>query len=229
MGIESDVQNADSRLAVRFFSRPVQNIFESTVQGRPIFMDVDMITIYVPGDSTLTVDAEVREDHKARFPIQWAHYQNKHGDDAKHVGTPLSEWPLITAAAAEELRGIKFHTVDSIANGSDNQLQNIGMKGGMNPLELRKRAINFLKTAAEEASTNALNEEITRLKAENASIKVENASIKVETDAKMAETDAKMAEMQNQMQQILAAVKPEVATKKRGNPNFGKKPVEATV
>ena len=57
MAIESDVQNADSRLAVRFHSRPVKNEFLSQQEGRPIFADVDMITIYVPGDNPLTVDA----------------------------------------------------------------------------------------------------------------------------------------------------------------------------
>lgn len=209
MGIESDVQNADSRLAVRFHSKPVKNEFASQVEGRPIFMDVDMITIYVPGDSTLTVDAEVRDDHKQRFPIQWAHYKNKHGDDPRNIGTPISEWPLVTPAMAEELRAIKFYTVESIATASDAQLQSLGMKAGMNAFTFRTRAQNYLKIASEEGNLAKQDEEIKTLREENASIK--------------AETDAKIALMQEQMAQLLAATAVKDEPKKRGNPNFGKK------
>lgn len=204
MAIESDVTNPDSRLAVRFYSKPLKNEFESAKEGRPIHYDVDMITIYVPGDNTLTVDAEVREDHKQRFPLQWAHYQNKHGDDPRNVGTPVSQWPLITPAMAEDLRALKFYTVESIAAASDSQLQNIGMKAGMNALVFRTRAQNYLKVAKDEASMTAQTDEIAALKAENASIK--------------ADTDAKLAAMQEQMAQILAAVGQKTEQKKAGRP-----------
>ena len=213
MGIESDVQNADSRLAVKFHSAPVKNEFESERQGRPIFEDRDMITIYVPGDSTLTVVAEVREDHKQRFPLQWAHYRNKHSDDPRNIGTPISEWPLVTPAMAEELRGLRFFTVESVAAASDNQLQSIGMRVGMNPLTFRERAKNYLSLAAGEANMSERDAEIKRLIEENASIK--------------AETDDKIEKMQEQMAQLLAAIGQNKETKKRGNPNFGKKPETA--
>lgn len=208
MGIESDVVNADSRLAVRFYSSPIKNEFMSQKEGRPIFEDRDMITIYIPGDNTLTVDAEVREDHKQRFPLQWAHYQNKHSDDPKNIGTPISEWPLVTPAMAEELRALKFYTVESIAMASDNQLQSIGMRAGMNAMVFRDRAKNYLNVAKDEANLSARDAEIKRLIEENASLK--------------AETDVKIKEMQEQMAQILAAVAKKEEPKKRGNPNFGK-------
>lgn len=192
MGIESDDKNADSRLAVRFESKPRKNEFASEREGRPIYEDIDYITIYVPGDSTLTVVAEVREDHKARFPIQWAHYQNKHKDDPRNTGTPISQWPMVTPAMAEELRAMKFFTVESIAQASDSQLSNLGMKAGMNPLTFRSRAQNYLKVAADESLSSKQDEQIRRLQEENTSIR--------------AETDAKLAAMQEQMAQLLAAV-----------------------
>jgi len=210
MGIESDDKSADSRLNVRFESRPVKNDFQSEKEGRPIFEDRDFIIISVPGDNTLTSIAEVREDHKARFPLHWAHYQNTHGDDPKLVGTPISQWPLVTPAMAEELRYLKFHTVESLATASDSQLQAFGMKVGMSGNMLRSRAQNFLKVAGDESILHRQNEEMTKLREENASIR--------------AETDAKLAAMQEQMAQILAAVGQKEETKKRGNPNFGKKP-----
>lgn len=212
MGIESDVQNADTRLAVRFYSKPIKNEFMSNKEGRPIFEDRDMITIYVPGDNTLTVDAEVREDHKARFPMQWAHYQNRHSDDPKNIGTPISEWPLVTPAMAEELRALKFYTVESIAMASDNQLQSLGMKAGMNPHTFRDRAKNYLSVANSEASVSERDAEIKRLIEENASIK--------------ADTDVKIKEMQEQMAQILAAVGANNSTSKGGRPR--KQPLQTS-
>ena len=192
MGIESDDKNADSRLAVRFESKPRQNEFRSQQEGRPIYEDVDYITIYVPGDSTLTVVAEVREDHKARFPLQWAHYQNRHSDDPRHIGTPVSQWPMVTPAMAEELRAMKFFTVESIAMASDAQLATMGMKAGMNPMVFRTRAQTYLKVAKDESVASAQEEQIKQLQQENTSIRTE--------------TDAKIAAMQEQMAQILAAV-----------------------
>ena len=205
MGIESDVINADSRLSVKFHSQPVKNEFLTQKEGRPIFEDRDMITIYVPGDNTLTVVAEVRDDHKQRFPLQWAHYQNKHADDPKNIGTPIGEWPLVTPAMAEELRALKFYTVESIAMASDGQLQSIGMRAGMNPMTFRDRARNYLDVAQKEANLSGRDLEIKRLIEENASIK--------------SNTDAKILEMQDQMAQLLAAINAKPAARKGGRPS----------
>ena len=204
MGIESDDKNADSRLAVRFESKPRKNDFASEREGRPIYEDIDYITIFVPGDSTLTVVSEVREDHKARFPIQWAHYQNKHKDDPRNIGTPISQWPLVSPAMAEELRAMKFFTVESIATASDAQLSNLGMKAGMNPLVFRSRAQNYLKVASDEATVSAQDAELAKLREENASIR--------------RETDAKLEAMQEQMAQLLAAVGAKSEPNKVGRP-----------
>lgn len=202
MGIESDDRNADSRLNVRFESRPVKNEFHSETQGRPIFEDRDFIIISVPGDNTLTSVAEVREDHKARFPLHWAHYQNTHGDDPKLIGTPIKEWTIVTPAMAEELRALKFHTVESLATASDAQLQSFGMRVGMSGTALRSRAQNFLKVASDESVMHKQDEELAKLREENASIR--------------KETDAKLAAMQDQLAQLLAAASNKDDADKRG-------------
>lgn len=171
MAIESDEKGADTRLAVQFYTRPVQNEFESNRQGRPIFLDCDFVKIFVPGDNLSVIDQPVREDHKTRFPIQWAHYQNKHGGDTKEIGTPLSQWALLTPAQCEELRALKFYTVENVANASDAALQRINMIAGMSPYAFRDRAARFLKSASEESLANLDNERIKALEAENAEMK----------------------------------------------------------
>jgi len=177
MAIESDEKGADSRLAVQFYTRPVQNEFETQRQGRPIFLDCDFVKIFVPGDSLSVIDQPVREDHKTRFPIQWAHYQNKHGGDSKEIGTPLSQWALLTPSQVEELRALKFYTVENVANAADIALQRINMIAGMSPYAFRDRAVRFLKSATEESLANADNERIKALEAENASMKEKLDSI----------------------------------------------------
>ena len=144
--------NPDAALAVRFYSRAVQNNFETSKQGRPIFQDVDYIEITTPGNQLNIIDTPVREQHKMRFPLQWAAYQNAHSGDQREIGTPLKQWPLLTLAQAEELRGIKFFTVEGIANASDLQINNIGMIGGMAPQALRERAKAYLQAAAGTAN-----------------------------------------------------------------------------
>lgn len=163
--LDSDIPNPDSRLYVEFYSRPVQNMFLSQQEGRPIFEDCDFVKIFVPGDSTTVIDTPANDTHKARFPLHWQHYQNKH-EGSQQTGTQLSAWPVLTAAQVEELRAIKFYTVESIATASDAQLQRIGMIAGMSPYAFRERAQRFLKAAADDGYLNQQADAVKRLEAE---------------------------------------------------------------
>jgi hypothetical protein len=185
---------------VRFYKRPVQQEQESLAAGRPIFKEFDFVHICVAGDSLTEIDTYALASHKQRFPIQWAHYQNRVGaDDQEVVGTPVSEWPLVSKSQAEELRALKFHTVEAVAGASDQQLQRLGMAAGMSPYAFRDKAKAFLNLATNAAETDKRESEIAALKEELAKKDQETAKIK-------AETDAKLAQMQEQMATILAAV-----------------------
>ena len=192
MAIESDIRNADSQLVVRFYKRPVEIKDETIAQGRPIFKEMDFITIMTPGDQLNIIDTIAEERHKRRFPLHWADYQNKTANQEGYIGTPLSEWPLLTMSQSEELKGLKFYTVEAVANCNDQQLQRIGMIAGMSPYAFRDKAKAFLEVASKSAEVSKREEELEQLKEENAKIK--------------AETDAKLAAMQEQMTALLAAV-----------------------
>jgi len=200
MALPSDEQNADSRLQVRFYKRPVKQDDASAEAGRPIYKEFDFVHICVAGDTLTEIDTYALESHKTRFPLHWAAYQNKLGaDDQGYEGTPLAEWPLVSKSQAEELRGMKFHTVEAVANASDQQLQRIGMAAGMSPYAFRDKAKSFLNLADKTAESDKREQEINDLKQELAKKEEETAKIK-------AETDAKLALMQEQMATILAAV-----------------------
>jgi hypothetical protein len=200
MALPSDESNADSRLQVRFYKRPVQQEQETIDAGRPIYKEFDFVHICVAGDTLTEIDTYALASHKQRFPIQWANYMNRQGaHDQEVVGTPIAEWPLVSKSQAEELRAMKFHTVESIAHASDQQLQRIGMAAGMSPYSFRDKAKAFLNLATTAAETDKREHEINALKEELAKKELETAKIK-------AETDAKLALMQEQMATILAAV-----------------------
>ena len=190
--LPSDEGNADSRLAVTFYKRSVKQEDESIAAGRPIFKEFDFVRICVPGDNLTEIDTYAQESHKARFPRQWAHYQNQVAGQEQIIGTPIEQWPLVTRSQAEELKGIKFHTVEAVAHCSDQQFQRIGIIVGMSPHAFREKAKAFLNLATESAEVSAREQEIAQLKAENDKIK--------------AETEAKLSKMQEQMEALLAAV-----------------------
>jgi hypothetical protein len=192
MAIESDIQNPNGRLVVFFHKKDKKNNFKSEQEGRPIFESVIYIKKMVPGDSLSIIDRPMYESDKNEFPQQWAHFKNRQEGDQMISGTPLIEWPIISTAQAEELRGLKFYTVENIAEASDAQLQRIGMMAGMSPHSFRDKARLFLNKAKGLAEDSKREEELANLREENAKIK--------------AETDAKLAQMQNQMAAILAAV-----------------------
>ena len=194
--LPSDENNADSRLAVTFYKRSVKQDMDSEAAGRPIFKEFDFVRICIPGDNLTEIDTYAQESHKARFPRQWMHYQNQVANHEQLVGTPIEEWTLISRSQAEELKGIKFRTVEDVANCSDQQLQRIGMIAGMSPHGFREKAKQFINLAHESA-------EVAQKEAEMQALKEENAKIKAETEARIAEMQAKF---ESQMATLLAAV-----------------------
>ena len=192
MAIDSDTQGADARLAVQFYKKSLKQDIASDEAGRPIFKEFDFVRIMIPGDNLTEIDTYAQESHKQRFPRQWAHYQNQVSNHQDIIGTPLDQWPQVTRSQAEELRGLKFHTVEAIAECSDQQLQRIGMVAGMSPHNFRLKAKAFLNLATDSA-------EVAQREAELQALKEENAKIK-------SETEAKLAAMQEQVSALLATV-----------------------
>lgn len=181
LGLESDMANPnfsgatnpDSVLTVRFYKRPMQNNFQTEKQGRPIFEDVVFVQIFTPGNDKNIIDTIAHDHHKARFPLQWAHFQNTQGSSEQVVGTLLSQWPLISQSQAEELRALKFFTVENVAGASDEQIGRIGMLAGMAPNAFRERAQRFLSAAKGEADVNAQAVEKKKLEEANAALQAQ--------------------------------------------------------
>lgn len=214
--IESDIANPDSALNVLFYSRPLQNEFESEQQKRPIFYDVDMIKIWTPGDDKNIVDTFARDDHKARFPQQWAHYMNKKSGDQSMAGkTPLNQWPRLTPAMVEELRAIKFFSVEDVAHASDANIQRIGMIAGMSPHAFREAAKSYLRLAAGEANESQATAEAAAAREEAAELRKQMALMQEQMSKLVAATASAPLGLEALASANPAADEPQVTTTKR--------------
>ena len=158
---QTDANNPDSRLNVKFYQKAIQNEFKSALEGRPIMEMRDFIIIEVPGNNLSVIDTFAAPEHKDRFPVQWARYQNEK-TDGDIEGTLLSEWPVLNSAVAAELKHFKFYTVEQIAQASDAQLNTLGMAAGMSPLALRDKAKAYLGSAKDTALVQQQADELSK-------------------------------------------------------------------
>lgn len=127
----------------QFYTEAVHQPFRSEQEGRPIFEEREFVKILIPGDRRAMVVEPVNDDHKARWPSEYAAF--KAGQEAPIEGTPLTEWAVssMNKARAEELAYFNIKTVEQLAQVNDNQLQNLGMGAR----ELRERAKTWLEIA----------------------------------------------------------------------------------
>ena len=150
-------------LAVRFYQREVENEYLTSQEGRPIKYMADFVRIEIPGNMTSVIDTFANDDHKKRFPIQWAQFLNEKTDgknDGEAQGTLLRDWSLLTPAQASELKHWKFYTVEQIANASDQHIMQLGMLVGMSPLAFRDKARAYLTQAKDSSYSMKQAEEI---------------------------------------------------------------------
>lgn len=171
--LASDVNNPqfqgamdpDAVMIVRFYKRAVRNNFKSNTEGRPIFEDKIYCEYYPAGSTLLKMDVPAQEAHKARFAKQWAYYQTTQGGDSRELGTPLSQWAMLSPADVENLKGLKFNTMENVAAASDQALQVLGMGiAGMAPHVLRTRAQAYLAASQDTALPQKQAEDIEAMK-----------------------------------------------------------------
>lgn len=215
LGLETDVsnpnfagaRNPDDALWVQFSVRPMQNNYETAQQNRPIFRDETWVEIRIPGRNDLTIERPMCEEDKFRFPRQWSYFERTHSADGQNVGTPLSAWPLLKPSQIEQLKALRFMTVEQIAMASDENLSRIGMNAGMSAHSLRDRAKLYLDHARDNSVAVKQMEE---LKAREKEI----ADLKAAQEASSQKHAQEMAELR---ELIKAATAPRKAGRPRKN------------
>jgi hypothetical protein len=145
---------ADSKLHVRFYSKPKYNPDKSAEENRPIYEDTVYVEIMMPGEKNNIIQRpamSMRDD--LRFPKHYEQFMK--GQQEQMVGTPLKVLPFLSEAQVEELAYFKIRTVEQLADLSDT----VNFMGAQ---EMKQRAQKFLKALN---SNEAVVEENRQLKA----------------------------------------------------------------
>ncbi len=173
---EHNRSKGDENLYVRFFTAPIQNKQKSAEAGRPIFEDKEMIQIMVPGSKDNIVVREIRKGHDdVRFPKQWAAFQNSEKEIVE--GTPLAQWPIMSASQVEELKYFGIRTIEQLKEVPDSTAQNF-----MGLQTLKQKAADWLAYVEETKEVSVL-------------------------QADLEERDEKIAALESQMSEMIAEMK----------------------
>ena len=205
------IHGTDAELAVQFYMRPVKDERESAKEGRPIFRDVPYVKIQIPGDKLSAWEGRVTEEHRMRFPRQWEMFEAGHRTE-QIVGTPLKEWPALTASQVAQMNALGIYTVDQLAALSDTGLERLGMHART----LQKKARAFLEAATSTAPIEQLTAENERLKEEMAAMR----KTQEETSAALLRANQLMEQMMASQKaaEEAAAVPPVPAKRGPGRP-----------
>lgn len=158
------VEATDKSLRVQFFYLPVENKMKSKEAGRPIYEDVEMVEIKIPGSRDL-YHFKAEEKYINRFPKQYAAF--KQSTEAKMEGTPLSQFPFITASERKEFEYHNIYTAEQLCNMADGLKDRVGM----HTRDIIKKVSAFLKSAKDTSALTALVDENEHLKREMELIK----------------------------------------------------------
>lgn len=169
---------SDAGCYVEFSSEAIEDAEKSIEEGRPIFKDVDFVTIRFAGDKNTIVKRPVKKIEDAhgpadavRWPRQWMAYKNQ--QTQTHEGTPINEWPPISKAMALELKAMNIHTVEMLSEVSDANLSWMGARA------MRDKAKAWIDQAKGGAGLSKLQAENDALRADLEAMKAQIAALGV--------------------------------------------------
>lgn len=147
-------RHPDDLLTIQFSLEPLENPTKSKEAGRPIFDDVEMISIRVPGDPDIRRHPVEAAD-RARFARHYEAWKRNENQEAVS-GTPLVAWPMIKRSQVEEAKFFGLHTVEQLSDMADVNLQKLGPGW----ITLRQHAQDWLKKAQDGAILGKLRLEL---------------------------------------------------------------------
>lgn len=162
------LSHGDDRTVHAVFSEEfVKNELKSADAGRPIFDHFIQVSLEYPGNHLTTFvyrftqeEAKKGNQWTERFPRQWAAFcaQKEQAPD----GTPIEMWAFLDKRRALELKAMKFHTIEQIANIDDINGANLGLDWR----KLRDQARATLNPDVSASTISKLNSEVEKLRNE---------------------------------------------------------------
>ncbi len=175
------------RIFVEWEMRAVEDRAATEREGRIVYVDEEWGNIHKKGELGHIIPYRVRD--LKRNSVLWPHISNsyeawKAGQDAPIQGTPLKEWPLLTAAQLRNCAGMNVLSVEDLANLADGALRFIGGEA----VALRQKARNWLNASNDAGKAAAT---LTRLEKENEDLKARLAELTKAVDAMRGDSGMK--------------------------------------
>lgn len=147
----------DAQLLVRFFRHPQLSKFKSDEAGRPVYDDVEMVSVIQPGEKE-EIKVLATDFHRYRFPKQYENF--KRGVEEIGTGTPLDHLFPSEPGTILTLKGFNVYSVEQLAALSDSAMQQIPMGRS-----LADRAKNYISTAQGGSQFHHMQKQIAELTA----------------------------------------------------------------
>lgn len=160
-----DNPNADPRInegvTAMFFTRDTPKFDPSGHEIPDSYETVELVRIFIAGDSKAVGEFRVTPEHKLRFARAYEAF--KKGEEQSATGTPIEMLPDLDAITLARLKVMNVFTVEGLAELPDGYLDNLGLGAR----QLRVRAKSFL------AKVKKPNPEIDELKAQIAALQAQ--------------------------------------------------------
>lgn len=114
----------DKNLAVKFFKKTIKNNFKSAEEGKPVFNDVDYVSIIIPGNRPETRERKATDKDRERFAPIWEKYLKN--EEIIQEGTMLEMLPTIDDARLSLCKGLNIVTIEQLANLDEIGINNLG-------------------------------------------------------------------------------------------------------
>jgi hypothetical protein len=189
---DQQLYKAEDGAALRFYTKPIKNNFQSEKHGRMIFDTGLFVEVITPGsteslpeflcETTFCDEMNIppkRTDYYLRFRQQIEAYKEQTGAYALS-GLPLTEWTQIDVGTAATLRACGVHTVEQLAEVSDSNLHNLGIGGRT----LREKAKGWLTSRDFGIPSAQMSTQLSELRVENERLLAENQAIKAQLAAR---------------------------------------------
>lgn len=166
----------DKRLRVQFGMFPQIDQAATTAEGRPIYKEVEYITIMVPGERDIVHRSSWQKDYD-RFPEQYAAFKNKLNQDVAS-GTPLKVLTWLTIGQVKELEFFNCYTVEQLANMPDSTAQKF-----LQINKLKQLAKDYLAHAKEQAPLVSMRAALDERDGQIAAMQKQMAAMSAKLDA----------------------------------------------
>lgn len=159
-----------------FFTTLVPDPAKTAAEGRPMFKEQTVALLHVAGDPYNRVPVELSVAAE-RFPVHYEKWLKT--KEERHIdGTPLRQWPLLSALEVAEFEALNIFNVEGLSGVSD---ANINRHPSLRAW--REKAKAFLEHAKDSAAITKYAAENERLTADVADLRAQIARLAAQIEA----------------------------------------------